>query len=100
MKFMSEVIYLKNTFFHMFKYVEVVKCIEKTYLSHLVVSDFLQLHGLKPTRVLCPWNSPGKNTGVGSHSLLQRIFPDPGTEARSPALQVDSLLSDPPGKPY
>ena len=56
MKCMSEVIYLKNTFFHMFKYVEVVKCIEKTYVSHSVVSDFLQLHGLKPTRVLCPWN--------------------------------------------
>ena len=54
MKYMSEVIYLKNTFFHMFKYVEVVKCIEKTYLSHLVVSDFLQLHGLSPTRLLCP----------------------------------------------
>ena len=25
-------------------------------------------------RLLCPWNSPGKNTGVGCHSLLQRIF--------------------------
>ena len=25
-------------------------------------------------RVLCPWNSPGKNTGVGHHSLFQRIF--------------------------
>ena len=25
--------------------------------------------------LLCPWNSPGKNTGVGSHSLLQGIFP-------------------------
>ena len=28
-------------------------------------------HGLSPTRLLCPWNSPGKNTGVGYHSLLQ-----------------------------
>ena len=28
----------------------------------------------KPARVLCPWNSPGKNTRVGSHSLLQGIF--------------------------
>ena len=28
----------------------------------------------KPTRFLCSWDSPGKNTGVGSHSLLQRIF--------------------------
>ena len=29
-------------------------------------------------RFLCPWNSPGKNIGVGSHSLLQGIFPTQG----------------------
>ena len=40
-----------------------------------------------------PWDSPGKNTGVGSHSLLQGIF-DPGIES---GLQADSLLSAPPG---
>ena len=34
----------------------------------------LRPHGLKLTRLLCPWNSPGKDTGVGSHSLLQGIF--------------------------
>ena len=34
----------------------------------------LQFHGLQPTRVLCPWDSPGKNTGVGCCSLLQGIF--------------------------
>ena len=28
----------------------------------------------KPTRFLCPWDSPGKNTGVGCHALLQGIF--------------------------
>ena len=28
--------------------------------------------------LLCPWNSPGKHTGVGSHSLLQGIFPTQG----------------------
>ena len=28
----------------------------------------------KPSSLLCLWNSPGKNTGVGSHSLLQGIF--------------------------
>ena len=33
---------------------------------------------LYPTRLPSPWNSPGKNTGVGSHSLLQRIFPTQG----------------------
>ena len=27
-----------------------------------------------PTRLLCTWDSPGKNTGVGCHALLQRIF--------------------------
>ena len=32
-------------------------------------------HGLKPARLLCPWDSPGKYTGVGCHFLLQRIFP-------------------------
>ena len=32
------------------------------------------IQGLYPTGLFCPWNSPGKNTGVGSHSLLQGIF--------------------------
>ena len=41
-------------------------------------------------------DSPGKNTGVGSHSLFQEDPPDPGIEPRSPALQADSLLSEPP----
>ena len=31
-------------------------------------------HGLLPTRLLCPWDFPGKSTGVGCHFLLQRIF--------------------------
>ena len=43
--------------------------------GHAVVSDSLQPHGLEPTRLLCPWDSPGKNTAVGNHSLLQAIFP-------------------------
>ena len=34
----------------------------------------LQLHGLWPTRLLCPRDFPGKNTGMGSHFLLQGIF--------------------------
>ena len=42
--------------------------------SRSVVADSLQPHGLQPARLLCPWSSPGKNTGVGCHSLLQRIF--------------------------
>ena len=39
------------------------------------MSDSLQPYGLQPTRVLCPWDFPGKNTGVGCHFLLQGIFP-------------------------
>ena len=39
-----------------------------------VVSDSLQPHGLQPTRLLCPWDSPCKDTGEGCHSLLQGIF--------------------------
>ena len=34
--------------------------------------------GLEPARLLCLWNSPGQNTGVGSCSLLQGIFPTQG----------------------
>ena len=40
-----------------------------------VVSNSLWPHGLQPARLLCPWNYPGKNTEVGSHFLLQGIFP-------------------------
>ena len=39
-----------------------------------VVSDSLQPRGLQPTRLLCPWDSPDKNTGVGCHFLCQGIF--------------------------
>ena len=39
----------------------------------------LRPHGLLPARVLYPWNSVGKNTGVGSHSFLQGIFPTQGS---------------------
>ena len=44
-----------------------------------VVSDSWQPHGLKPARFLCPLNSPGKNTGVGCHSLFWGIFPTQGS---------------------
>ena len=38
------------------------------------MSNSLWPPGLWPTRLLCPWDSPGKNTGVGCHALLQGIF--------------------------
>ena len=51
-------------------------------------------------RVLCPWNPLGKNTRVGFHSLLQKIFPNPGIKPGSPALHVDSFLPEPQGSPF
>ena len=62
--------------------------------SRSVVSDSLGPHGL-----YSPGNSPGLNTKVDSHSLLQGDLPNPGIETRSPALQADSLPAEPPGKP-
>ena len=47
-------------------------------VSCSVVSDSLQPHGLQPARLPCPWDSPGKNTAVGCHSLLQGIFQTQG----------------------
>ena len=49
-------------------------------LSRSVVSDSLQPLGLQPARLLCPWDSPGKNTGVGCHALLQGIVPSQGSK--------------------
>ena len=44
---------------------------ESKLLSHI---QLFVTHGSYPTRLLCPWNFPGKNTGVVCHSLLQQIF--------------------------
>ena len=51
-----------------------------------------------PPRLLCPWDSPGKNTGVGCH-FLPGDLPHSGMELRSPTLQADAVTSVPPGKP-
>ena len=45
-----------------------------------------------PARLLCPWDFPGKNTGVGCHFLLQGIFPTQGLNPSPLHWQVDSLL--------
>ena len=44
-------------------------------------------------------DSPGKNTGVSGHALLQGDLPNPGSKPRSPTLQGGSLSSETPGKP-
>ena len=42
--------------------------------SHSVVSNPLRPHGLQHARLLCPWDFPGKNTGMGCYLLLRGIF--------------------------
>ena len=53
------------------------------------MSDSLRPHGLGPTRLLCPWDSPGKNPGVGCHFLLQGIVP---TQASLFPLCIEIIL--------
>ena len=60
---------------------------DSVFVLHSVVSNSLHPHGLQPTRFLCSWDSPGKNTRVGSHSLLESKFP---------ALRVYCLQLKPP----
>ena len=54
---------------------------------------FFYIDSLQPHELYSPWNSPGQNTGVGSLSLLQGIFPTQETQG-SPALQADSLPTE------
>ena len=70
-------------------------CVCVQSLSMYSVTDSLQPHGLKPSRLLCPWDFLGKNIGVGCHFLLQesnffptgiKHLPNPGIKLASPAL--------------
>ena len=53
------------------------------------MSDSVQPHRQQPTRLHCPWDSPGKNTGVGCHFLLQCM------KVKSEVAQSCPTLSDP-----
>ena len=59
-----------------------------------VVSD-----SLRPHRLYSPWNSPGQSTGVGSRFLSPGDLPNPGIKPMCPALQTESLPSEPQEKP-
>ena len=66
------------------------------------MSDSLRPHGAWPTRLLCPFDPPGKNTGVGCHALLQGIFPTQGSNPQLLCLQYwlgVFFTTEPPGKP-
>ena len=55
------------------------------------MSDSVQPHRQQPTRLLCPWDSPGKNTAVGCHFLLQCMK----VKSESEVAQSCLTLSDP-----
>ena len=59
-------------------------------------------HGLQPASIFCPWDSPGKNTGMGCPFLIQGNLPNSGTEPAfpaSPALAGKFFITEPAGKP-
>ena len=56
-------------------------------------------NSLQPLWLHSPWNSPGQNTGVGSFSLLQGIFPTQGSNPDLPCCRQISLPAEPLGKP-
>ena len=63
-----------------------------------VVSDSVRPHRRQPTRLLCPWDSPGKNTGVGCHFLLQCMKVKSETEvAQSCPTRSDPMDCSLPG---
>ena len=59
---------LTGFYMHHLLYVCVVCSVTQSCLT------LLWPHGLEPTRLLCPWDFPGKNTEAGCHFLLQGIF--------------------------
>ena len=71
---------------------------EKWKWSRSVVSDSSRPHGLQPTRLLSPWNFPGKSTGAGCHFLLQGIFLTQGSNPGLPHCSQMLLPSEPLGK--
>ena len=78
--------------------------IYKPYVCVLSLFSHVSLwpYGLYTTSLLCPWDSPGKNTGAGCHALFQCIFPTQRLNLCLLCLlnwQVNSLPLVPPGKP-
>src|SRR5574341_557102 len=56
------------------------------------MSDSVRPHRRQPTRLPCPWNSPGKNTGVACHFLLQCMKVKRESEVAQSCLTLDDLM--------
>ena len=62
------------------------------------MSDSVRPHRWQPIRLPCPWNSPGKNTGVGCHFLLQCMKVKSESEVAQPCLTPSNPMDcSPPG---
>ena len=68
-------------------------------LSHSVMSNSLQPHGLWPTRLLCPWEFSRQVYQSGLSCPPRGDLPNPGIKLRSPTWQADSLPAELPRKP-
>ena len=69
-------------------------------IHHSVVSDSLQPHGLEPTRLLCPWDSPGKSTGVQVAISFSRAYSQPRDGACLSCIVGEFFTPEPTGKPF
>jgi len=75
----------------------VLTCAE---LSSSVESSSFRPHGLQPTRLLCPWGFSTQEYWSGLPCPPPGDLPNPEIELRYPALEVGSLPTEQPGKPY
>ena len=81
------------------------RCLSQAFIKHMkkkheslsrsVVFRSLRPCGLQPSKFLCPWDSPGQEYWSGLPCPPPRDLPDPRIEPSSPALQADSLPSEP-----
>ena len=67
--------------------------------ARTVAQSFRDPMDYSPARIPCPWDSPGKSTGVGCHFLLQGIFLTQGSNSHLLHCQVGSLLLNQQGSP-
>ena len=80
-------------------YVCVCVCACCCYAVFQSCPTLLRPHRLKPARLLCPWDFPSKNMGVGCHFLLQEIFPTQGMNPSFLHWQANSLPLSHQGSP-
>ena len=68
------------------------RCMCGHMINHLAMSDSFWSYGLQHAKLLCPWDFPGKNTGVGCQALLQGMFLTQGSKPRSPVSRTAGRL--------